>query len=216
MRRNRTLMSAVLAMVLGIAACGEGTGPDTTSLTVLLTDAPGDVTTAVVTISQVYLQGGEGEAEAEGEEEVGGREVLMDEPFTVDLMTLQEDFATLVEGYEVASGGWGQLRFVITGGYIEVEGETPEESLIYATSPDYEGLPEGAVVDGDLQCPSCSSSGFKVIFAGPLVLEGAEEQVVVDFDVSESYGKLAGGSDMWVMSPNLKGAGLPEAEGEAP
>lgn len=214
MRRNRTLMSAALAMVMAAAACGDGTGPDTTALTVLLTDAPGDVTTAVVTISQVYLQGDDGEAEAEGEG--GGREVLMDEPVTVDLMTLQEDFATLVEGYEVASGSWGQLRFVITGGYIEVEGETAEESQIFATSPDYEGLPEGAEVDGDLQCPSCGQSGLKVIFAGPLVLEGPEEQVVVDFDVSESYGKLAGGSGMWVMSPKLKGTDLGEEEAEAP
>jgi hypothetical protein len=213
MRRNRTLMSAALALVLGAAGCGDGTGPETTSLTLLLTDAPGDLTTAVVTISQIYLQGDEGEAEAE--EEGGGPEVLMDAPVTVDLMTLQEDFETLVEDYEVASGSWGQLRFVITGGYIEVEGETPEDSQIFATSPDYEGLPEGAQVDGALQCPSCGQSGLKVSFAGALVLEGTEEQVVVDFDVSESYGQQAGGSGMWVMSPSLKGT-VGEAEAEAP
>ena len=52
----------------------------------------------------------------------------------------------------VPPGTYTQLRFVITGGYIDVGG------VIYASSPDYEGLPE-ATVGGKLQMPSYAPPG---------------------------------------------------------
>jgi hypothetical protein len=107
----------------------------------------------------------------------------------------------------VPAGTYGQLRFVITGGYIEVDNGDGTTS-IYASSPTYAGLPSGATVAGPLQMPSFATSGLKVNLPGGAVTIGSEQKIVlVDFDVSQSYGKEAG-SGKWVMSPVMKATDL--------
>ncbi len=182
-----------LAALVGVAACGDSTttpASGTGRVTLLLTDAPGDFEKAVVTISEIYLQGEE-------------RVVLMDTPVTTDLLTLANSTAELVSEAVVPAGSYSELRFVITGGYLEVE-QADGSTRIHASSPDYEGLPEGAKVDGSLQMPSFAQSGLKVKFpAGGLDIAGERRIVLVDFDVSRSFGKQAGNSGKWVMHPVL-------------
>ena len=152
-RRLFALASA--AALLAFAGCSDSTSPaKRVNLSVLLTDAPGDVHSAVVTISSVYLQGGP-----------GGRTVLVDSLFTTDLLTLANTTADLVKDVSVPAGSYGELRIVIDGGYIEVEGEGGSTS-IYASSPGYEGLPDGVTPDGTLVMPSLAQSGLKVKFPG--------------------------------------------------
>lgn len=190
---------------------GTGTpGPGVATLSVLLTDAPGDVVSAVVTITDIYLVGAEDDTAAEDDDPAASGRVYLrqDNPVTTDLLTLSNDVISLVDGVALPSGSYSQLRFVISGAYLEVEGPG-EGTTIYATSADYDGLPVGATVDGDLMCPSCSSSGFKVkldSFAASTVelSDGSDETLLVDFDVSQSFGKQAGNSGKWVMSPVLK------------
>jgi hypothetical protein len=181
-----------LAALVGVAACGDSTSPaaSTGRITLLLTDAPGDFEKAVVTISEIYLQGRE-------------RVVLMDTPVTTDLLTLANTTAELVDDAVIPAGSYSELRFVITGGYIEVENADGSTS-IHASSPDYEGLPAGATVAGSLQMPSFAQSGLKVkIPAGGLEIAGERKIVLVDFDVSRSFGHQAGNSGKWVMHPVL-------------
>lgn len=196
MRRFTALAPLALAGVL-LACDGQVDAPETTRLTVMLTDEPGDVLEAVVTISSVYLQDGSDENGEDGM----GRVILLDEPVTTDLLTLVNDFQTLVSGVTIASGEYGQLRFVVDGAYIVVETETGQE--VYAT-PGFDLAP--AQLDGTLQCPSCGQSGIKVNFNGGLTLDADAETLVVDFDVAETFGHQAGNSSMWVMSPSLKGS----------
>ena len=189
----RTALAASLIAPLG--ACSDGTGSGGTApVTVLLTDAPGDVKAAVVTISEIYLQG-------------NGRTVLMDQPATVNLLDLVNETVTLVADVEVPAGSYSQLRFVVTGGYIEVE--TEDGSAFYASSADYEALPAG-VTAGELQMPSVGSSGLKVQLDRDLEIEGEENTILVDFDVSESFGHDTGG-DRWVMSPVITGTEIEPA-----
>jgi hypothetical protein len=102
------------------------------------------------------------------------------------------------------AGSYTQLRFVVSGGYIEVENEDGSTS-IFASSPDYEGLPESATVEGDLQMPSFAQSGIKVNLPGGAVeIAGDQKVLLVDFDVSQSFGHQAGQSGKWVMQPVLK------------
>lgn len=190
--------SLVALAALGLVACADGApvGSATSGrMTLLLTDAPGDFEKAVVTISSIYLQAGAGEN--------AGRVVLRDTPVTTDLLTLANSTAELVKDATLPAGTYAQLRFVITGGYVEVENADGSTS-IYASSPDYAGLPSGARVAGALQMPSFAQSGLKVKLPdGGLRIDGEEKIVLVDFDVSRSFGKQAGNSGRWVMSPVL-------------
>jgi hypothetical protein len=165
---------------------------------VLLTDAPGDVQAAVVTISEVYLQGGP-----------DGRTTLLDDPVTVNLIDLANEATEILSDKEVKQGTYDELRFVISGAYVQIETETGTE--IFASSPTYEGLPQGATVTGDLQMPSLGSSGLKVNFGDPLTFTGEEQTLLVDFDVSQSFGHQAGNSGKWVMHPVVNGASATEA-----
>lgn len=195
--RTTSLTRFVAALALAsTVACGDGTSADTGRISVLLTDAPGDFKKAVVTIDRIYLQG--------SADENGDRIVLREDDVTTDLLTLANSTAALVEDAVVPSGSYQQLRFVITGGYIEVENADGSTS-IYATSPDYAGLPAGAQVAGELQMPSYASSGLKVKLPGDAVtIDGDQKVLLVDFDVSRSFGRAAGNSGRWVMSPVLE------------
>ena len=112
---SRKLLSTMaLALMLPLAACDDSTGaegPGTLSL--LLTDAPGDFVSAIVTVDRVELVGDE-----------EGVIVLRDEPFTEDLITLQNEAAEIVGPVTVPDGLYSQLRFIISGGCIVVEGES--------------------------------------------------------------------------------------------
>lgn len=184
---------------LAVASCDSATEVSTGELSVLLTDAPGDVVAAVVTIDRIYLQGAE-----TGED---GRIILREDDVTTDLLTLVGTTQSLIEDAEIPEGSYGQLRFVISGAYIEVEGEAGATTL-YASSPTYAGLPAGATVGGSLQMPSLAQSGLKVNLPGDALVIDADGKVtlVVDFDVAQSFGQAAGGSGRWVMTPVLQGS----------
>lgn len=199
LKKLSLMLVALVFAVVGFTACddGDSVGIDTSEVTLLLTDAPGDVEEAVVTISQIYLQG-----EEEGDVESSGRVILMDEPVTVNLLELVNETMELVSDLEIPAGSYGQMRFVVDGAYIAVEGESEGELEYYATSG-YDQVPGGIAVDGTLNCPSCSQSGLKVLLHG-VSIDSNQEIILLDFDVSESFGRDAGGSGQWVMHPVIK------------
>jgi hypothetical protein len=185
------LASIAFLATLGTAvACDDSTGPGdgTSTVSVLLTDDPDDLVHAWIEISEIYLQGGDAD----------GRLVLFEglsDP--IDLLTLIDDFEELVET-DVPQGEYGQLRLVLEGAAIETEG-----GEIFAT----EGfvIPGGGEVDGDLQCPSCTTAGIHVLLQGrDLTFEDLLETLILDFDVSDSFAHPAGQSGMWVLSPVIK------------
>jgi len=184
-------------LLAGLLACSDGTGSGagTGRLTLLLKDAPNDVVAAVVTISEINLQGS------------GGTTVLSTTAVTTNLITLAADVATLVDDAVVPAGTYSQLRFVLSGGYLEVDNGDGTTS-IYASAPDYPGLPVGATVAGTLQMPSMGQSGLKVTLPNDelVVGDGGQKVLVVDFDVAQSFGHPAGNAGMWVMHPVIKGA----------
>ena len=204
---NRILRATLLAtlVVAPLAACSDSTAPEPGRISLLLTDAPGDIRTAVVTISQIYLQGN-GDEEAPPQ---SGRVVLREDDVTVDLLTLADQTMSLVDDVEVPGGRYAQLRFVITGGYIEVE-QADGSTRIYASSPTYDGLPEGAQVHGTLIMPSLAQSGLKVSFPGGFDVDGDLQTLLIDFDVAQSFGQQAGSSGSWVMHPVITAEDVPD------
>lgn len=189
-RKNIAAMATALALILPLFACDDGTGagaPGTMSL--LLTDEEGDFLQAVVEIERVELVG-------DGE----GATVLRDTPFITDLLTLSNDVASLVDEAVVPAGTYSQLRFVIPNACIEVDGGV-ETSTIYAS----DGFTECGDVDGPLKMPSFGQSGLKInLPGGSVTVEGDSKVLLVDFDVSESFGQEAGNSGSWVMHPVIR------------
>jgi hypothetical protein len=182
------------ALVVGLAAtltsCDSQSPNGTTSLTVRLKDAPGDVQHAFVTITEVDLVGS------------GGVQVLTQTPVTTDLLTLAADALTLVQDVEVPSGSYHELRFKISGACVAVD-DGNGGSTVYATA-DYDASPCGGTATGTLRAPSYAQSGLKVMMAGgALELTGPAKILLVDFDVTQSFGHEANG---WVMHPVVTGA----------
>ncbi|MFW5973705.1 MAG: DUF4382 domain-containing protein [Bacteroidota bacterium] len=185
------IISLVVLLTVSMIGCDIlNTSGDNARFQVLLTDAPGDFERAVVTIDQVYLQ-----ADDDGE-----RVVLRDEPVTVDLLELQNEVMDLVEDMVVPAGSYSQLRLIISGGFIEVE-EEGGSTRVYASSSDYAEA-QNVPRDGALQMPSYAQSGLKVVLPPELTsVEGEQNILLLDFNVAQSFGRQAGHSGMWVMTP---------------
>jgi hypothetical protein len=209
------LMVALAVAALPIAGCSDTIAtPDTPangSVSIQLTDAPGDFQAAVVTISDIYLQGSEMQdstasdstaSDSTASDSAVGRVHLLSEPVTTNLLTLADSVVDLVQGATVPSGTYGQLRFVVDGGYVVVDNGDGTSS-VYAT-PGYQ-LPDSLQATGTLKCPSCAQTGIKVAMPGGLTVNGDHSIVLVDFNVTESFGHQAGRSGKWVMHPSLKG-----------
>lgn len=210
LRRSLTALATAAFVLVAGASCDSPTALKSGKLSLLLTDAPGDVLKAVVTIDRIYLQ--------PSEDSDAGRIILREDDVTTDLLTLVDSTQSLIAGFEIPAGSYSQLRFVISGAYLEVEGTEVGTTTIFASSPSYAGLPAGAVVGGELQMPSFAQSGLKVQLPGDALVIGDDASVtlVVDFDVAQSFGKAAGASNRWVMSPVLKGTAPTPAPTPAP
>ena len=190
MSSSKVLGSLCMAAIVALAACDDGSIEPVMfqdgTLSVFLTDAPGDVAAVWVDIAEVYFQGGP-----------DGRFPVLSEPTgLVELTELQDRAVELVGGLEVAPGTYSQLRFVLSAAVLEAT-----DGTVYAfggaAHPDAE-----KVVTGELMCPSCSTSGLKVkLNNDALEIGEAGTGLVMDFDVAQSFGKPAGNSGKWVMKP---------------
>jgi hypothetical protein len=186
MRRSLLTLLATLAPVL-FTACDDATGANGTStLALYLTDAAGEVEHAWVTIDQIELVG-----------EGMGVISVRDEDYSVDLVTLQDDAALLAAPVTVPSGTYSQLRLIVTEACLVVDGD------IYRSSDDYDKCNgDGREVAGTLKRPSLEQTGIKVkLPGGSLELDGEDRQLILDWDVAQSFGHQAGKSGSWVMHP---------------
>ncbi|HEX2190016.1 MAG TPA: DUF4382 domain-containing protein [Longimicrobiaceae bacterium] len=197
---SRSTVLPLLAGALLLGACEGSTGslePGEARLTVQLTDAPGDLAEAQVKISRIVLQGAEG-----GDSTSARQEFAVDAGGWIDLLDLAGGkLQELVGGAAVQPGTYSQLRLVIDDAYVV----TTDDRVFATTGAE---LPAGITADGELKCPSCSQSGFKVKFPGGIQVQDATT-LVVDFDVNQSFGHEAGKSGKYVLKPVLIGARKP-------
>jgi hypothetical protein len=194
MKTKHGTRALFLFAALALAACDGGTaGSGTSRVSIRLTDAPGDLAQAWVRIDDIYLKGA---VDSAG----GGRtDLLSARTEWVDLLTLSGGRTSeLVNGAVVPAGRYSELRFVVCEAYV-----VTHEGDVYATRDAV--LPTGVTADGTLHMPSACSSGIKVKFPADSSLNLASESSImtVDFDVSQSFGHLAGTSGRWVMHPVL-------------
>jgi len=186
---------SALALAFAITACGESSPTDTGAgsgqgqLAVYLKDAPGDADSVWVQVNDVMVTGG------------GPQVSLLQEPTgLINLIQLRDTAAALAEGQPVdTSRTFTQVRLVLGGAVL-----LTETGDVYS----YGGVepPNGLESTGDLVCPSCSQSGLKInIPGGVSVEEGQNAALLLDFDVSQSFGHVAGQSGKWIMHPVIQG-----------
>jgi hypothetical protein len=194
LRAGRLLTLPLAAMFL-LAGCDSsssstdpnGDTPDATTFSVYLTDNPGEVADVWVEIADIRLVG-------QGQP----RSLLDERTELISLLELQDTELLIVQDHEVEPGTYSQLRFVIDAAVLETVGGD-----VYALGGAEH--PFGMATTGELHCPSCAQSGLKVNFAGGLVIEEGQNAALVDFDVSQSFGRQAGQSGRWVMHPVIQG-----------
>lgn len=194
MRRIHALVFAfvVSAGLLAWAGCDTmGTSQNTpnnraadgASFHVRLTDAPGDVVQAVVTIERVSVV--PVEDSGNGDARNGGIQMLSDSAFTTDLTSLQAGVDTALASIDsIPAGTYGQIRLV-TADTADVLYETAEGDSARAT----------------LKQPSAAQTGIKINF-DPVTLDAAGDsaEVVLDFSVEDSFVK-AGRSGKYIFKP---------------
>lgn len=189
-----------------LAGCGEETtvGVDggQSSLSLQLTDAPSaDLDSAWVGIQEIRLQGDDEDENGEGGENgeaMGGQVLFSGSTDLINLTDLADETLSLVEDVPVESGTYGQLRIILGAAAVQTE-----DGDVFSRQGAAQAL--GKTATGQLQCPSCSQTGLKVLLpGGSLELQDEAKILVLDFDVSQSFGRQAGMSGMWVMHPVIQ------------
>lgn len=199
MRRTRILPAVMAA--LAFAACENAdsfSGPDgemgrnQARLTIKLTDAPGDLAEAFIKIDRFILI---------RDAQAGGEERIELSPLTTDFIELLElsggKLLNVVDQAVVPPGEYLEVRIVLDDAYVRLK-----DGRVFATPG--AALPSGVTADGELKCPSCAQSGFKVRFTDGGLVVNTSSTVVIDFDAARSFGHEAGKSGKWIMHPVLK------------
>lgn len=150
----------------------DGSGSESTTLQVRLTDAPGDVTKANVVIESVSIV--PEEDTSDGDSTDVGVSVLTEENFEVDLTTLEGEVDTLMSELEIQEGTYSQVRMITA--------HPDSFDVAYETS-------EGDTSEANLFIPSGSQTGIKVNFDSSLTVGASLDtvDVTLDFDVKDSF-----------------------------
>jgi hypothetical protein len=193
--RHGKFLLPLLALALGACeSSSDLTGGSDARLTVQLTDAPGDLKEAQVKISKIILQG-----TLAGDSSSSRQEFAVSNAGYINLLTLAGgNFTNLVSNVTVKPGTYTQLRLVVDEAYV-----VTNDNRVFATSNAQ--LPSNVKATGELKCPGCSQSGFKVNFPGGIEVNQSSNVLLIDFDVKQSFGHEAGKSGKFIFKPVLHG-----------
>jgi len=188
---------ALALLPLAAGGCDSSLSPNNATMSVYLKDRAGDVDEVWVKVDDVVLMGDNGKVS------------LLAEP--TDLINVTDLIGApmvLSEDQQLDPGAYSEVRFVLGGAALLTGGSW----YVYGNGVQ---PPDGSAATGDLQCPSCSQSGLKVKFAEALDVGEGANGILLDFDVSQSFGHQAGQSGKWVMHPVIHGAQATPNEIEA-
>ena len=184
---NHKLITGFLTtLILLFVSCAEDSDDKsldkTGRLTVRLSDAPfpyDDVAEANVTVFKVEIRKASNEDDTETDTdsmEDGGSPfiTLMEEEMEVNLLTLINGITLELADLEIPVGSYDLVRIYVKGVNLVLaddQGELTDEEKVF-----------------DFKVPSGENTGIKVFIDPPLqVAGGLSEDLLLDFDVSESF-----------------------------
>jgi hypothetical protein len=179
----------VLALALLMGGCGSssegvsGTGIDSGSLSLSITDAPiDDAESVVVQFSAVQIR---------GSDEAQNIDFNFDTPRSIDLLTLQgSQSLVLLADENVPAGTYNEIRLI-----VDAADNVEDSYITFKDSPD---------VKLDLTVPSGAQSGLKV--KGPVTIRANESaRYTIDFDVRKSIVKTGNPNNpQYLLKPVLR------------
>jgi len=160
MKINGTLARAGLTAGLVLTGC-QGLGPQMGTVTLHLTDAPGaSFRSATVWVSKVELVGDTAPT------------TIADTAATYDLLSLQNGVTALLGSKTIPTGSYEQLRLIVDSARVVFD------SGLHLANGD---------TTASLRVPSGMETGIKVNFGEPLRVTPSQTDIVVDFNVSQSF-----------------------------
>lgn len=175
----RTMMAALL--LLGFFSCSDSNdNAGLASVSVRLTDAPGDYEAVNIDVQDVQVQIEEA-GDEESDSESGWQSLSGIQPGVYNLLELTGGISALLADAEVPSGKLTQMRLVLG----------PENTIVM----------EGETFP--LQTPSAQQSGLKLLVNQTLEA-GFSYDFLIDIDVDKSVIIEAGASGNILLSPVLR------------
>jgi hypothetical protein len=179
--RNLGLQSAfsTLLLILALSGCSsKTTGPGFGTISLKMTDAPGEFQAVNLSIIQVsaHLDGMGTEGESDS---TGGWQVLRSDPMNVDLLSLRNGVFTTLAVAKVPAGHYTQIRLKLGPG-------------------------SDVVIDGvahPLTVPSGLQSGYKLVGEFDVPVNGLLE-LALDFDAARSI--VLTGSGTYILKPTVR------------
>jgi len=168
-----------LLLVLAISGCSnKTTAPGFGTISLKMTDAPGDFQEVNLDIIQVSAHRGGTEAEADSDS-TSGWQVLRSDPLHVDLLTLRNGVFTTLAVAQVPAGHYTQIRLKLGAG-------------------------SNVVIDGvthPLTVPSGLQSGYKLVGSFDVPANGLLS-LALDFDAARSI--VLTGSGTYILKPTVR------------
>lgn len=156
----------------GVGGPGPGDGPAVGTLGVEITDAPIDV--RLIEQSTVWVDKILIHRHSDGE---NGFVTLFDgQPKEVELTALRNGLTNAIASGHIEEGSYSQLRLHVSDAYLKLT-----NGREYSTE------------DGTLKLTSQGSSGYKIFFDPPFVIEeGETTNVLLDFDMPKTFSPIPG------------------------
>jgi hypothetical protein len=174
--RSRFALPALLLLLAVFGCSKSSTAPGFGTISLRMTDAPGDFQEVNLAITQVsaHLEGGVAESDS-----MNGWQVLRSEAIDVDLLTLRNGVFTTLALAQVPAGHYTQVRLKLAAGSNVVIGGV--------TYP--------------LTVPSGMQSGYKLVGSFDVPANGLLD-LVLDFDAARSI--VLTGSGKYLLKPTVR------------
>ena len=172
---SRFVLSGLL-LVFAISGCSKSTSPGFGTMSLRMTDAPGDFQEVNLAVTQVSAHLGEAGADSDS---TNGWQVLRADSFNVDLLTLRNGVFTTLALAKVPAGHYTQIRLKLGAGSNVVIGGV--------TYP--------------LTVPSGLQSGYKLVGSFDVPANGLLD-LALDFDAARSI--VLTGSGTYLLKPTVR------------